>query len=60
MIREVKHNKSFFRYVNSKRKTRENVGLLLNEVGPLVMEGTETAELLHTFFASVFTAKTAP
>ena len=47
MIREVKHNKSFFRYVNSKRKTRENVGLLLNEVGPLVMEGTETAELLH-------------
>lgn len=56
----INNKKELFMYVNSKRKTRENVGLLLNEVGPLVMEGTETAELLHTFFASVFTAKTAP
>jgi len=40
--------------------TRENVGLLLNEVGALVMENTERVELLNDFFASVFTAKTAP
>jgi len=31
------------------------VGLLLNEVGALVTENTEKAELLNVFFASVFT-----
>ena len=36
------------------------MGLLLNEVGALVMENTERVELLNDFFASVFTAKTAP
>jgi len=39
-----------------KRKTRENVGPLLNEVGALVTE----EELLNAFFASVFTAKAGP
>ncbi|GAB0190597.1 mitochondrial enolase superfamily member 1 [Grus japonensis] len=58
LAREVKDNKKcFFRYTNSKRKTRENVSLLLNEVGALVMEDTEKAELLNAFFASVFTVK---
>jgi len=33
------------------------VGPLLNEVGALVMEDTEKAELLNACFASVFTAK---
>jgi len=37
--------------------TRENVGLLLYEVGALVMENMEKAELLNAFFDSVFTAK---
>ena len=32
----------------------------MNEVGALVMEGTEKAELLDTFFASVFPANSAP
>ncbi|GAB0184184.1 hypothetical protein GRJ2_000884000 [Grus japonensis] len=55
---EVKDNeKGFFKYISSKRKTRENVGLLLNEVSALVMEDTEKAELLNAAFASVFTAK---
>jgi len=40
--------------------TRDNVGLLLYEVGALVTEGMEKAELLHAFFASVFTAKAGP
>lgn len=31
---------SQFHYVNSKRKTIENVGTLLNEVSALVMEDT--------------------
>ncbi|GAB0208992.1 mitochondrial enolase superfamily member 1 [Grus japonensis] len=58
---EVKDNKKgFFKYISRKRKTRENVGPLLNEVGALVMEDTEKAELLNAFFASVFTAKASP
>ncbi|GAB0195017.1 mitochondrial enolase superfamily member 1 [Grus japonensis] len=61
LARDVKDNKKgFFKYINSKRKTRENVGLLLNEVGALVMGDTEKAELLNAFSASVFTAKAGP
>ncbi|GAB0202805.1 mitochondrial enolase superfamily member 1 [Grus japonensis] len=61
LARDVKDNKKgFFKYINSKRKTRENVGLLLNEVGTLVMEDTEKEELLNAFFALVFTAKDGP
>ena len=34
LAKEVKDNKKvFFKCVNSKRKTRENVGPLLNELG---------------------------
>lgn len=36
------------------------MGPLKNELGPLVMEGTEKEELLDTFFASVFAANSAP
>jgi len=54
LARDVKDNKkSFSRYISSKRKARENVGPLLNEVGALMMEDTEKAELLNTFFAQV-------
>ncbi|GAB0205877.1 mitochondrial enolase superfamily member 1 [Grus japonensis] len=53
VYKDVKGNqKGFFKYISSKRKTRENVALLLNEVGALVMEDTEKAELLNAFFAS--------
>jgi len=37
--------------------TRENLGPLLNEVGALVTEDAEKAELLNAFFALVFSAK---
>jgi len=55
---DVKDNKQgFFKYISSKW---ENVGPLLNEVGALVTENTEKAELLNAFFASVFPAKAGP
>ncbi|GAB0208054.1 mitochondrial enolase superfamily member 1 [Grus japonensis] len=61
LARDVKDNKKgFFKYISSKRNTSENVGPLLNEVGALVMEDTEKAELLNAAFVSVFTAKTGP
>ncbi|GAB0205781.1 mitochondrial enolase superfamily member 1 [Grus japonensis] len=61
LARDVKDNKKgFFKYISSKRKTRENVDPLLNEVGALVMEATGKAELLNAVFASVFTTKVGP
>ena len=36
------------------------MGLLLNEVGALVTEDTEKAEIMCIFLASVFTTNTAP
>jgi len=42
LTRDVKNKKkSFFKYISSKWKTRENVGPLLNKVGVLVMQDTE-------------------
>jgi len=61
LARDVKDNKKiFFEYISSKQNTKENMGPLLNEVGVLVMEDAEKAELLNAFFASVFSAKTVP
>jgi len=45
---DVKDNKKgFFKYISSKRKSRDNVGPLLNEVGTLVTEDAEKVELLN-------------
>ncbi|GAB0209770.1 mitochondrial enolase superfamily member 1 [Grus japonensis] len=58
LARDVKDNKkSFYRYVSEKRRTRENVGPLQNEMGDLVTQDMEKAEVLNDFFASVFTSK---
>lgn len=56
LVRKVKDNKkTFLKCINSKRKTRENVGLLMNEVSTMLMKDIEKA-----FLALVFTAKSAP
>ncbi|GAB0204992.1 hypothetical protein GRJ2_002964800 [Grus japonensis] len=58
LARDVKDNKkSFYRYVSDKRRTRENVDPLQNEMGDLVTQDMEKAEVLNDFFASVFTGK---
>ena len=51
---------SFLKCVSSKKKSRENVGLLLNEVRGLVTGDAGKVEMPNTLFASVFTTKTAP
>lgn len=45
------------KYINSKRKTREIVGPLLNEVVSLTTGNAKKAEILNAFFASVFNVK---
>ena len=59
LARDVKSNrKGFYKYINSKRETRENMGLLLNRAREQVTNHTEEAKVLNAFFASVFTDKT--
>ena len=54
----VKNNsKSFFAYVRSKQRTKERVGPLKNSRGDLVVEDSEAANLLNTYFSSVFTVE---
>ncbi|GAB0184760.1 hypothetical protein GRJ2_000941300 [Grus japonensis] len=58
LARDVKDNKkSFYRYFSDKRRMRENVGPFRNEMGDLVTQDMEKAEVLNDFFASVFTGK---
>lgn len=47
-----------FKYIGEVRKTRENVGSLLNKTGDIVTQDTEKAEVLDAFFASVLISKT--
>lgn len=48
----------FYNYISDKRKTTENMGLLI-ETGDLVTQDNAKAEVLNTFFASVSTSKRA-
>ncbi|GAB0208754.1 mitochondrial enolase superfamily member 1 [Grus japonensis] len=58
LARDVKdNNKSFYRYVSDTRRMRENVGPLWNEMGDLVTQDMEKAEVLTEVFASVSTGK---
>ncbi|GAB0209165.1 mitochondrial enolase superfamily member 1 [Grus japonensis] len=49
------NKKGFFKYVNSKRRSKENIGLILVEDGHLTNRDEEKAETFNDFFfASVF------
>ena len=56
----VKRSKKlFYKYINSKRRTRENLHSLLNEAGNVTTEDKEKAEVLNAFFMSVFKSQTS-
>ena len=51
----VSDNKAaFFKYVNSKRRSKANIGPILVEDGPLTNRDEEKAEAFNAVFASVF------
>ena len=55
----VKGNKKlFYKYINSKRRTRENLHSLLDEAGNVTTEDEEKADVLNAFFTSVFKRQT--
>ena len=60
LVRDVKNNKGFFRYVGRRRQTKESVPSLINEDRELASSKMEKAEVLNKCFASVFTGGQAP
>jgi len=51
----VKRNKKlFYTYINSKRRTSENLHSLLDEAGNGITEDKEKAEVLNAFFTPGF------
>ena len=56
LVKSIKINpKSFYSYVRSRAKTKDKVGPLKDANGKLILDDNDRAQLLNTFFSSVFT-----
>ena len=55
LVRDVKNNKTFYRYTGQKRQAKTGAPSLVNLKGELASTDKEKAEVLNEFFASVFT-----
>ena len=53
------NNIYFYKYINSKRRARENLHPLLDAEGNTVTKDQNKAEVLNAFLASVFNRKTS-
>ena len=51
-------NKIFWKFIQSKTKSKENIPRIMDENGELQMDKTIKAELLNNFFQSVFRDRT--
>lgn len=61
LAKDIKDSKkSFFKYINNKKKTKENMGPLLNGAAILVIEDTEKAKVVNSFFSLVAADKDSP
>ncbi|NWY94667.1 RTXE polymerase, partial [Loxia curvirostra] len=59
MASSVRDNKKcFYKYINARRKGKTSLCSLLDKGGNLVSADEEKAEVLHAYFASVFSGKT--
>ena len=52
------NKKCFYKYIDGKRKAKENLHSLLDTRGNMTTVDKEKAEVLNAFFASVFTNQT--